>query len=336
MAWPTPALDGLLLTDNSNGRRWLHALCQAVNERQLALGLSLTEFVKADGTEDADITFADLEGGWIGGPDDCAITNLNRCMAAIKSMLTQVTTVGTFDTFLESAAYGATAWTLSSLQTDIGLGAFADEATDWAELKFWKQMKEALDRMTFCRKVSVASGGSVKKKAGGPYLNDIEQSWDDAVADTPASDTWAFTKQAGIFNYGNRSGFDVSAGVDMLVESKCFFVNACLGSLEEAYYNVIAVATAYVAPAWELGPVGGTMVSFADSFSGNVAGADLALASSNQSEYGFTFTLPGTVPPGSVTSPPSGAGSFTGYWCYLNAQYADFYIDITAELTDQS
>jgi len=89
MAWPTPALDDAILSNDTAGRRWLHALCTAINEREGCLGVTKSKFLKGSGGEAANLDVSDLIGLWIGGPNDGAITNLNRCMAAVKGLVKQ-------------------------------------------------------------------------------------------------------------------------------------------------------------------------------------------------------------------------------------------------------
>ena len=342
MGWPTPSLDDVILSNETGGKRWLHALCLATNERQISLGLSQTQFIKGDGSEGSSLGIDAFTDVWIGGASDGAITNLNRCMTALKAMLTQTTGFGTVGTFIDSATFGATPWTLASIQTDVGLGAFGTAADGWTDLTFWKQIKEAYDRMLYCRKISVASGISLKRQESTTiYTNgtEAEVSWDECVADTPFSSTWTLGQQSGLF-YGGFSTdpFTYAGFIYFQNDCSCSFQNNCSGSLAEAYYSVVAALGSGVslAPAWTLTPSGGTPISVAATYSGYKTGAELSLGSSNQTDYGYTFSLPADFPSGGTTTPGLGSGAYSGYWARFQLQYADFYFDITGELTDQA
>ena len=239
MAWPNPALDDLIWTHDTGGKRWLHAICRAVNERQIGLGLAQTKFIIGDGSEASSIDVSDLTGVWVGGPNDGAITNLNRCMAAIKAMLTQSGSFGTIGSFLQSVGFGATAWTLTTLQTDVGLGTFPTATDRFTDLNFWKQMKEALDRLTICRKISMSNSGTVSEKISSVADPDIQVAWDAALADSPSTVFWSGTSahQVGWFASGFQSGpFDGNYDVQFRNSGSTTFVNACAGTIDEAYY----------------------------------------------------------------------------------------------------
>lgn len=316
MAWPTPDLDGLLLTDNSNGRRWLHALCRAVNEREGCLGFTKTEFVKADGTEAADITFDDLEGGWIGGTNDCAITNLNRCMAALKAMLTHrpdpVLTgpAYLFNTFKDGSGSSATDWTLSSLQTDIGLGAFPDETPDWASLNFWKQMKEALDRMIYGRRAMGKTSATCTVKA--------EAAWPPTTGAGSAYPT-NFPLEGEITWH-----WDGSFGITRTAATIYFDCSTMAGTLTESYLNTVKAKSGTWAadPAYTLGGI--TIPSSEPGGLQQQTTSDITIGSNNSLAFDFN-----TTPPGSALS----GGS---WWQGMSVYYADLYIDLSPELTDQA
>lgn len=320
MAWPTPALDGLLLTENSNGRRWLHALCQALNEREGCLGLTKTEFVKADGTEAADISFADLEGGWIGGANDCAITNLNRCMTGLKAMLSE-TAVNPFNTyyhFLNSSGSGGSSYTLAALQTAVGLGAFPNEADSWTDLNFWKQLKSAFDLLIYCRKELPIARGNVSQRTGSGA--DVAAAWADAYTDTPS------TVGGGSFS-SNHLGF-VASGVFATFREGPTTVGvnstALAGVLTESYLrcqmNCDAHGSTFPA-GWTIGGIHITSTTNAD-----VATTDITLGANDSIAFDSDSSAPSSVP---LPNP----GFFNGPGSVL---WATLYYDIETELTDQA
>jgi len=344
MAWPTPALDDLIWTHDTGGKRWLHALCQAINERQIGLGLTQTKFVVGGGGPDASsIDVTDLTGVWVGGDRDGAITNLNRCMVALKAMLTQTTYFGTVGSFLQSAGYGATAWSLSSIQTDVGLGTFPTGTDRFTDLNFWKQIQEALDRMTICRKISVANSGTLKRRQSAIADPDLEVAWDTARGLSGSTVSWSGSggwdnenPQVGWFFGGFESDpFGGVYDVELRSDGSTTFVNGCVGTLDEAYYVISARASATSSPAWEVEHTSGSPFSVSDTFSGHVLSSDLVLGSSNATTYTATTTPtdhPATIYNSIGGYPPGGAVS--GYWAALDMQYADFYFQPT--LTDQA
>lgn len=320
MAWPTPALDGLLLTDNSNGRRWLHALCQALNEREGCLGMPKTEFLKADGTEAADITFADLEGGWIGGANDCAITNLGRCMTGLKAMLT-VTSVNPFNTysqFVNSSGSGGSSYTLAALQTAVGLGAFPNAPDSWIDLNFWRQLQDAFDLLIYCRKELPIARGNVSQRTGSGV--DVAAAWADAYADTPS------TVGGGSFT-SNHLGF-VSSNVFATFREGPTTVGvnstALAGVLTDSYLYCSMICDAYGSPfpaGWTIGGIHITSTTNA-----LVATTDITLGANDSISFDCDSAAPSSVP---LPNP----GSFNGAG---TVQWATLYYDIATELTDQA
>jgi hypothetical protein len=88
MAWTVPTYAGTYMGGTpSNARTAMFELCRAVNERQAALALTKTEFFKADGTEAADITLADILNIRAAGVESNAEKNLKRVRGAIIAML---------------------------------------------------------------------------------------------------------------------------------------------------------------------------------------------------------------------------------------------------------
>jgi hypothetical protein len=340
MAWPTPDLEDLILTEDNGGKKWLHALCLAVNERQNGLGLTRTQFNKGSGGTGTFLDIDDFTGLWIGGESDGAITNLNLCMTAIKAMLSQTTIYGTTGSWLQATGLGATAWSLSSLESDIGLGTFPNACDSWTDLNFWKQIHGALDRMTICRKISLAGAAQISERAsssGSVELDGDEDAlWAEAVADSSATVT--DNVDAGWFLEGFRTGpFDANYNIQLRNEGRCSFANSCsgLGTLDEAYYYILQLATSEE-PDWEVGATGETPITVAANFNGHLASSDLSLASSNTTEYRYTASdasLPGSSPTTVGGGPPS-YGAFAGWWASMKPIYADLYI--TPYLTDQT
>ena len=325
MAWPTPSLDDMILTEGQNGARWLHALCMAVNERQAAIGIAQTQFQKSSGGTGVQLDLEEIIGLWVGGENDGAITNLNACMTAIKAMMTQTNTYGTFPYWLKEHGLGADSWALSSIQTDVGLGVFADAASSWTDMKFWKQIHGALERMTICRKVSPRGGSSFKERVGYDSAG-TEESWDAARADSPSTVSGG---TIGWFASGIGGIFDPTPWVITLRnECSASFANACspLGTIDEAYY-VLSAGDATPGPAWKIKTGVSAEETVPAGTAGHFAAPDVALSNSNFTQYRYSAE-PSDLP----TSPPVVAGG-GGYWCQMTVSYVDIYI--TPYLTDQ-
>jgi len=323
MAWPTPALDDLILTDGTphcGGKVWLHALCLALNEREGCLGMTKTEFLKADLSEASDLAISDFTGMWIGGPDDGALTNLGRCMTGLKAMLTvtAVNTINTYSQFVNASGSGGSSYTLSALQTAVGLGAFPDAPDSWTDLNFWKQLQEAFDLLIYCRKQLPIARGNVNQRTGSGV--NLAATWADAYADTPS------TVGGGSF-LSNHLGF-VSSDVFATFREGPTTVGvdstALAGTLTDSYLYCQMACDAYggTFPAgWTIGGIHITSTTNAD-----VATTDITLGSNDSIAFDCDSSAPSSEP---LPNPGFYSAGGTVLWATL-------YFDIAAELTDQA
>lgn len=320
MAWPTPTLNEMLLTENSNGRRWLHALCRALNQREACLGLTKTEFMLADGSESADPSFDDFLGLWVGGENDGAITNLGRCMTGLKAMLTatDVDLIGTHSQFFDESGSGGSGYTLSSLQTAVGLGSFPDAPTLWTDLNFWKQLQGAFDLLIYCRKQLPITRGNVSERIGAG--SGIAAAWAAAYADTPST-------VGGGSLLNPHMGFIADASLATFREGPTTIaVNSTglSGTLTEAFLycqlNVNAHGSGF--------PDGWTIESVHVTSTINnalIATPDIVLGENTVLDFDCDNDAPATSP---VLSPPFQAQG--------TVRWADVYFDIAGELEDQA
>jgi len=324
MGWPTLDLDTAIMSHDTAGKRWLHALCLALNERQGCLGLTKTLFLKPDGSEDSDLDLADFTGLWIGGPDDGAITNLNRCMAGLKSMIVQTHPApvsGTYATFTTVSGSSGSGYGLSGLEAAVGLGAFPEECDSWVDLNFWKQLKESFDLLIHARRKIVPIRGSVSERTGAGV--DPSEAWFEAYSDTPATrsgsgdDHLVFRvsiPSAGVYVGLFREG-------PTTVSINCVGMS---GTLVESYLH--AVIGVFGPPqnfptGWSLGSLNITS-SVADTL---IATSDVALGALNSLAFDCDSTPTAAIP----TS--FGSSQLRGL-----VRWADLYFDIATILTDQA
>jgi len=332
MAWPTPDLEDVILSYDTGGKRWLHALCLALNERQASMGVALTEFIKGDGSEDSMLDITDFTGLWIGGPDDGAVTNLNRVMGGLKTMLAAQSASGsfgigsTYQQFTTTSGSSGSGYTLSSLQTAIGLGSFPDECESWADLNFWKQLKESFDLLIYARRYISASRGSVSERQSPSFDIDPEVAWDSCYADSPS--TVSGTSTYGWLAFGYQTSFGAYRFVVREGPSEATINTTSLsGTLTEAYLSLAAYVGADGNPAQF--PSGWTCegLTFYVDTVGLVATGDIAIGANNVLTVDCLENMPATYEPAVVVDP---------IYPNISVQGALIYFDIAAELTDQA
>lgn len=332
MAWPTPALDSLIYTSSGKGAVWLHALCRALNERQGVLGKTKTQFIKSGGGEGADLSLADVQALWIGGASDGAITNLHRVMAGLKALVE--TTIGpglTTRPFMTSSGSSGPAYSLTSLQTAVGLGSFPDEADSWTDLNFWQQLKESFDLLIYCR-AQLGVTIDINEYVTPTPQAAFQDAWDDALAATPTLLEYdnlvgSRTGFTGPFLGHRLSSFGSFPSITQSYQIRVPSGNASLnashlsGSLTESYYNLRNGIHPDYPDEWTLGSHSLTTVT-----DGDLSTTDLSIGVNNSIAWGATAVVPTTV--------PSRTGDNNDSTAVL--AYAMLYFDIAAELTDQA
>ena len=318
MSWPTATLCGVKLFEGE-GKAWLHAICQAVNERQAAIDITKTEWILADGSEAADPVLADFDGIRVHGDDSPVRINMERAQNAIEAMLNA-------GYFTEASGY-SDPWTVGSIVTDMGLGAFEFGDVQFHSLNYWAQMKEALDRMIYARRgvVFSPSGATVYRKSG--LEGSPNDAWNEMYADSESSAA-ANTGQLG-WSVAAAGGFSVAAVATRLIENIAI-TNSFSGVLSAIGYTVTNGLSNYA------GSIDVSIGSESFTFSGagsveviNVSG-DLPLGSVGYVDFEITTTLPSSNPFSTGGGPPY-VGSISSIF---GGTY--FYFDIAGELTDQA
>lgn len=332
MAWPTPALDDLIWTYDTGGKRWLHALCTAVNEREGCLGLTQTKFLKGAGGEAANLALSDLTGLWVGGPDDGAITNLNRCMVAVKDLVKLPNPLFPsfpafdYEAWSVGSGSGGGTYSLAEIETAVGLGTFPDATDRFTDLNFWKQIQGALDLMIYGRRLIAASAtGITQRTATG---SSADNAWANAYAATPTTVSGSGTQgQIELIVYDTGGGLYRAT----FRENATITINstALSGVLTDAFLHASLISDTSptkIPASWDLGSYTESVLTGVH----DIATTDLALGASSTLVFSANYTPSSTRPVGfgaGITPPYGGAGTIS---------WADLYFDIAAELTDQA
>lgn len=336
MSWPTPTLSGVDLF-GGEGKAWLHAFCQAVNERQAALALTKTAWILADGSEASDPVLSDFGGIRVHGTNSPVRLNFQRLQNAIKAMLN-----GPFHPipgqgyFTEISGYGDR-WTVASIEADMGLGAFESGAFQFHNLNYWEQLKGALDRMIYAVRgvAPVVSGATVGSKVHTPgTYGSPKDAWNAMYGHSETTGTPTLARvqwQVGTVGFGN------SASSQRYV-SDIAFTNTFSGTLTDIEYAFTKSET-YFRSSFDvsLGSASLTLTgtgypNTTSNTSVNVVAPslDLSLGGTDYLDLEITTTLPTTVPFGVVAG-----AAFTGS-AIVTCNSANLYFDIASELTDQT
>lgn len=123
-------------------------LCRAVNERQLAIDVPLTEFKDKDGNLGTFLSLEAIVGMFTTGEDNYFRYNCTQIMGWIRSAVSA-------GWFMEEPSASSSQWTSASMMADIGLGTswldalsqtYPDNVCDYV---FYQRCQEALDRMKY-------------------------------------------------------------------------------------------------------------------------------------------------------------------------------------------
>lgn len=317
MPWSIPTYAGTYMGGSPSAARVaLFELCRAVNERQDAVGITKTQFYKADGTLASDVASADFAGIQASGPGCNAFLNLKKIRDAVVAMANS----GKFTT----TSGGTTVLTKALLETAIGDDIDADPIRP-QEARFWQAMQDALDALIYGKAVvtpatSWTGASQLRAASGSPAT--MQAAWASAIADTPAISSipvaeWtarASSPDAGIWDTAfNR--YDLSNYSGSVVA----------GSFQVNHFSECSSAVN-----WRVGPVYGLLGS-----------GTVASPTTDTSTYYWTGTystggnldldieiltsIPSLVP----FSSPGGRVSI------VQPYAATFYIDLASVLSDQ-
>ena len=171
MAWAIETYAGNSIYDpDDGGRLGMHQLFIAINEREAAVGETETEWLMPDGvTEKSQPTAAELIGANV-VPSSTIETNCTRIKNAITALV-DLTDNG--NPVFVDADKSDTEWTIASLQTDIGLGTWANSTSPQDSL-FLQIAKEICDRLLYIRLVRSIDGSATRyaNTSGNSTRND--------------------------------------------------------------------------------------------------------------------------------------------------------------------
>lgn len=284
-------------------------LCRAVNERQAALDLTKTQFFKADGTEAADITLADLLNIEAMGVDCYAFQNLTRVRDAIISMVNG-------GNFTETSGR-SDLWTKANLETAIGADLDADPIRP-QEARYWQAMQDALDLLIY---------GFANAVAPGVYYDQDSSLGRDATG----QDAWDNRHDETITVFGVAAGgwgmgvFVYRAFVNPGITGLTFPTAAYSGSLAEAYYRGNSVWTNTTLSTLRIG-VGTDEFDITGAVTnGEWLSADAVIGSDTVVNTSVVTTEPATWPFNNASASAS-----------LILFSLDLYIDLASVLADQA
>jgi hypothetical protein len=195
MAWTNPTYTNTYAIGTSGSIKYgMFELGRAINERQGHVGITKTQWYKADGTQAADIAITDLVGMQINGTH--FKTNLSRIYTAIQSM------AGYFTVSPSSL----TEYTAGTLATAVGASLSPTLSNVSAfQASLFQVAQDALDLLIYIQEAeSVQTGAtsdSVNEEFSGSYRSGIADP-PSGELDTP-QDAWdalgAYTYTAGQF-----------------------------------------------------------------------------------------------------------------------------------------
>jgi hypothetical protein len=335
MAWTHETFAGLRGTGQPSAWRVaMFELCRAVNERQAAHGFTKTLWVAADETETADISMDELYLLRITGITNRFELNCTRIMAAIKTMTP----------FFSESSGISNAWTVSSLQTAVGLGTFIDTPARAQQALFFQQCKDALDLLIYGRRSLGLNLGAfdftTRDFYTGGNSTSAQTAWEQVLADTPdtfggQSTSLHYEMQFGGLGSGDPVYF--SGEINTNLDSARIFLDSLSGTITACQYSVNWSIPSYAHK-------GGTMNVLIGSteFSKTLTGAgpqsvtetytgvhgDLTISETNN--ILVTEDLPATYPLETLTVDPSRAA------LYCTPLALILYFDIAHLLEDQS
>lgn len=308
--WTTPSYYGTYMGGNpSNSRISMFELTRAVNERQAAVGITKTQFRKADGTLASDLALSDLYQIYGRGPN--GLENLTRIRDAIIAMSTS----GKFTT----TSGGITPVTKSYIETTLGEDIDADPLRV-TESRYWQAMQDSLDLLIYGKITSVPAiswtGASNKKEATS--MTSPNAAWLATIADTPTSSnvTEAY--------WASGPGGPPYAATMYVDAKERFDLSSYAGDIVAGVYSVVVLNNSDIDIDWEAGSVTGTLPALSSPYS-----ADHYWTGSFST--GGNLDIPVEI----VTLP-----SFNPFMTYsstaaVRINQAIFYTDLASVLSDQ-
>jgi len=337
MAWTYPTYANTYAIGTSGSIKYgMFELGRAINERQGYLGITKTQWYKADGTQAADIAITDLVGLQIASAN--YKTNIDRIYTAIRAMASSFKESGT----------SLTSYTTGTLETAIGATLSPTLANvNIFQASLFQVAQDALDLLLYIAKTESVSTGatsdSVNEEFSGSYRS--------GIADPPsgeldtAQDAWdalgAYTYSAGQYKgfnvnvhryeallYGTE--FDASRTVGSQNVEVDFSSYGFTGNAESTWYRVSWSNDFDSDCDWSFGGAGGTALATDSGSLVYYIGTDIPLDSLVTISLSTDYDASATVPAGTYSSPTDSLVlDITPNQCVC-------VIDLTPYLTDQA
>lgn len=331
MAWTTATYAGQwAYGENGVLKTALFELCRAVNERQDCINATKTIFKKADGTSGTDLALSDFTGMFTSGLSTNPFAhNCRAIMTAIKAMATS---------FCPTSGI-ATPYTVSSLETAVGLGTFLDEPRKANDPLFFQQCQDALDLLIHARTSGTFAILSVlvkERRAPTIVSTDREAVWDSAVGATPTNPAAASATPYYEYSMG-VDGKYVTCSMMNEFEFVSIIMTGREGEITAAQY-----IGNFKGPALGYGSGGGSMTAYigtasfsatvgvGDSITQTVTADETEITIGSITDLKVTCDLPATCPLDALSGPGESA-----HVEFNPVGWAVFF-DIAAELTDQA
>ena len=336
MAWTIPTFSGTEATGIPSGwRAAMFEFCRAVNEREECIPLVKTKFRKADGVLGSDLSMDDFLG--MNPAGDYALENWDAIQQWILDHLVYFTTT----------SGGTTVWTRGALEVDMDIFSFLPAPRSTTDALYLQQCKEAFDRLIYM-KIGIAvtpnfpfSHYATVVGGDSAYHASMQAAWDEALGESNESTPGGLIPILAWSVFG--SVFDeipyYLASLSYEMRDVSIYVQDFKGTVVDARQSVSWQPQFYVAGDGDL------IDTMSSAFLGNtysipnligniqkvvahpVSIGGLTRGSLNTADW--TTNRPATVP---FSAP--GTGKKVIIEMRLSSIIA--YVDIAAELTDQS
>lgn len=326
MAWSIPTYAAHYMGgEPSAARVALFELCRAVNERQGAVGITKTQFYKANGTQGSDVASADFAKIKASGTNSLALRNMKRIRDAVVAMADS----GKFT----QASGRSSIMTKAALETIIGADVDADPIRP-QEARFWQAMQDALDALIYAKVETLYATGDSTQTLSEFIAHDTTRAltWDEMLTYGDITDPAPYST-AGVGFFSSYSGPNYNVRRFSKVED-LKFVNTYQGVLQALDYRTgVSVYSGLTESAlfWIGSSSTIDVLDYVGSSGAEVilpaASLDLSLNSTDYVDE--EIEIPATNPFGSggIDNRSVSVG-----W----PVYAQFYIDIESLLTDQA
>lgn len=336
MAWTYPTYTNTYAIGTSGSIKYgMFELGRAINERQGYLGITKTQWYKADGTQAADIAITDLVGMQIAST--YYKNNIDRIYTAIRAMASSFKVSGT----------SLTAYTTGTLETAIGATLTPTLSNvNIFQAALFQVAQDALDLLLYIAKTESVSTGatsdSVNSEFSGSYRSGIADA-PSGELDTP-QEAWdalgAYTYTQGQYKGSGVSihryedlfygvEYDATRVIGSQNVEVDFSSYGFTGNAESTWYTVSWSNEFDSSCDWSFGGASGTALA-TDGDSDTYIGTDIPLDSLVTISLSTDYDASATVPAGTYSSPTDSLVlTITPVQCVC-------VIDISPYLTDQA